>query len=39
MDYPGLAHCSDECLFDEIKNVESINHELPIDDWNSNPWI
>jgi len=33
MDYPELTHCSDDCLFDEIKNG------MPTDDWDSNPWI
>ena len=39
MDHPELTHCSDECLFDEIKNIESIDQNTPMDDWDSNPWI
>jgi len=41
MDYPELTHCSDECLFNEIKIKRSIDDDAfsLIDDWDSNPWI
>ncbi len=38
MDYPWLTHCSDKCLFDIVKNSESIS-ETPVEDWDSNPWV
>lgn len=38
MDYPWLTHCSDKCLFDIVKNSESIS-DTPVEDWDSNPWI
>ena len=39
MDSPELTHCSDECLFDEIKYEKSTDGMSSIDDWDSNPWI
>ncbi len=38
MDYPWLTHCSDECLFEGIKNTESISN-TPIENWDNNPWV
>ena len=39
MNCPELTHCSDECLFDEIKIKRSIEDMPSIDDWDSNPWV
>lgn len=41
MDSPELTHCSDECLFDEIKIERSIDDGAfsPTDDWDSSPWV
>jgi len=42
MDYPELTHCSDECLFYEIKIERTIDDDdafSSTDDWDSNPWI
>ncbi len=41
MDYPELTHCSDECLFYEIKIERTIDDDAfsSTDDWDSNPWI
>ena len=41
MDNPELTHCSDECLFDTIKDSVLLenNNMSTMDDWDSNPWI
>ena len=42
MDNTELTHCSDECLFDTIKDsvsLEGDNAMSTIDDWDANPWV
>lgn len=44
MKHPELTHCSDECLYDEMKIDKTVDDfmSLPVDvdnDWDSKPWI
>ncbi|GKS67561.1 hypothetical protein YTPLAS73_11080 [Nitrosarchaeum sp.] len=38
LDNPYLTHCSEECLFEILKNSKSVT-DNPTDDWDNNPWI
>ena len=40
MEHPDLTHCSDECLFDEIKNEKPFDEiSFTEDVWNSKSWV
>ena len=41
MKNPGLSHCSEECLFEDIKNSKSLKDDAKdVEFWNekTNPW-
>jgi len=40
MKYPELSHCSDECIFTDVKNSKSLGGDKGAESWTeeSDPW-
>ena len=40
MKYPELSHCSDECIFTDVKNSKSLGGNKGVESWaeESDPW-